>query len=257
MAWEVERHGRRSTVIGAAHFFPRHFRASLRRLIGASRVAVFEGPLDEAATRKVLEAGRGSGGAELYQSNREAIHARLGIFSAPFDVHQLLKDLVFGRQEDLLAKELAALKPWAAFFGIWTRYRERLGWTHSVDLDARRIAADLGREIRTLETIEEQIAALEAVPVGRFRRFLSQEDWAAYCERYERHYLAGDLEKLVAAARGFPTYCAPIIEERDPRLVERMMGDLERGDACVVIGVAHCPGVLAQLAQKGFSSTPL
>jgi len=36
-----------------------------------------------------------------------------------------------------------------------------------------------------------------------------------------------------------------------------MEPELEAGGACVVIGVAHCPGVLARLAQDGFSSTRL
>ena len=58
MVWEVERRGRRSTLVGAAHFFPRHFRRELRRLIGDARRVLLEGPLDEAATRKVLEAFR-------------------------------------------------------------------------------------------------------------------------------------------------------------------------------------------------------
>ncbi|HSA90087.1 MAG TPA: hypothetical protein VLF42_09345, partial [Burkholderiales bacterium] len=66
MAWRVERHGRRSTLIGAAHFFPRHFRRGLRRLIGEASIVLLEGPLHEEATRKVLAAGRGAGGGALY-----------------------------------------------------------------------------------------------------------------------------------------------------------------------------------------------
>jgi hypothetical protein len=255
MVWQVERRGRRSTLIGAAHFFPRHFRRDLHRLMHGARVVVFEGPLDEASRQKVLAAGRGTGGAALYASAKDLIHARLGIVAAPLDVHQLIKDLIFGRQEELLEKELRALKPWAAFFGVWMRFRERQGWVHSLDLDAVRVAAELGKEMRSLETIEEQIAALDAVPLERFLRFM-KEDWSAYCAAYERRYLAGELEALVASARGFPTYCEPIIERRDPLLAERMQGELERGEACVVIGVAHCPGVLARLRTLGFSIYP-
>lgn len=260
MVWELERRGRRSTphstLVGSAHFFPRHFRRDLRRLIGAARVVLLEGPLDEAATRKVLDAGVGSGGDQIYKGARDKIHARLGIVSAPLDVHQLLKDFFFGRQEHWLEEELRALKPWAAFFGIWTRFRARHGWTHTMDLDAARIAAELGKEIRYLETIEEQIAALEAVPLERILHFIN-EDWSAYCAAYERHYRAGELEALVAAAQAFPTYCEPVLGRRDVVLAERMASELERGDACVVVGVAHCPGVLGRLAQLGFSSTPL
>jgi hypothetical protein len=259
MAWEVERPGGRSSapsvLVGAAHFFPRHFRRSLRRLIGGARIVLLEGPLDEAATRKVLDAGRGTGGAALYEAAKEKINARLGILPAPLDIHQLLKDLLFGRHEQWLEDELRALKPWAAFFGLWTRFRERQGWTYSVDLDAARIAAELGKEVRYLESIEEQIAALEAVPLQRMARFLSAEDWSAYCAAYERHYLAGDLEALVASAQAFPTYCEPIIGRRDGVLAERMTPELERGGACVVIGVAHCPRVLAALRALGFGVT--
>ena len=38
-------------------------------------------------------------------------------------------------------------------------------------------------------------------------------------------------------------------------LAERMASDLEQGGACVVIGVAHCPGVLARLRAGGFDAT--
>ena len=59
-------------------------------------------------------------------------------------MHQFLKSLVFGRQEQWLEEELRGLKPWAAFFGLWTRFRARQGWTHSMDLEAARVAAELG-----------------------------------------------------------------------------------------------------------------
>jgi TraB family protein len=261
MVWEVERRGERSrphsTLIGAAHFFPRHFRRDLRRLIGEARVVLLEGPLDEAATRKVLEAGRGLGGLGLYEVAKGRINARLGIYSAPLDVHGIVRDLIFGRQEEWLEQELRALKPWAAFFGIWTRWRARQGWDHKFDLDAANIAAKLGKETRYLETIEEQIAALEAVPVERFARFLAAGDWMAYNEGYERHYLAGDLEGLAATAQGFPTYCEPIVGRRDAVLAERMASELEAGGACVIVGVAHCPGVIDRLTQAGYALAQL
>jgi hypothetical protein len=255
MVWQVERQGRRSTLVGAAHFFPRHFRRDLRRLIEPARIVLLEGPLDEAATRKVLEAGRGLGGGPLYLAAKERIHARLGIVPAPLDVHRIVRDLIFGRQEEWLEQELRTLKPWAAFFGIWTRYRAREGWVHKFDLDAAQIAAKLGKQTRYLETIEEQVAALEAVPPERFARFLAAGDWRGYNEAYERHYLAGDLDGLAAAAQDFPTYCEPVIGARDALLAERMAGELDAGGACLVVGVAHCRGVMARLAQDGYTLT--
>ena len=251
MVWEVERHSRRSTLIGAAHFFPRHFRRELSRWMADARLVLLEGPLDPIATRKVLDAGRGVGGLDLYKAAKDKINARLGIYSAPLDVNRILRDLIFGRQEEWLEQELRALKPWAAFFGIWTRFRAREGWEHKLDLDAAQIAAKLGKPVRYLEAIEEQIAALEAVPVERFYRFMN-ESWVGYNRAYEHHYLAGDLDGLAAAAQDFPTYCEPVIGARDAVLAERMAGELEAGGACVVIGVAHCRGVLQRLNQHGF-----
>jgi uncharacterized protein YbaP (TraB family) len=107
--------------------------------------------------------------------------------------------------------------------------------------------------VRYLETIEEQIAALEAVPFERYARFLASGNWSGYNQSYERHYLAGDLEGLAAAAQEFPTYCEPVIARRDPVLASRMLGELARGDACVVLGVAHCRGVLAALQADGYA----
>jgi hypothetical protein len=254
MLWEVERQGRRSILLGAAHFFPRHFRRDLTRLIREARVVVMEGPLDEAATRKVLEAGRGLGGGALYEGAKDRIHRQLGIYSAPLDVSQILRDLVFGRHEQWLSEELRKLKPWAAFLGIWTRFRAREGWEHKMDLDAAALAAKLGKPLVHLETIEEQIAALDAVPAERFAAFLQRDDWRAYCDAYERTYLMGDVAALAAAARDFPTYCEPVIAARDPLLAARMEAELEKGSALVVVGVAHIPGVLAELARRGFSA---
>jgi hypothetical protein len=252
MAWQVERHGRRSTLIGAAHFFPRHFRRELARLIEPARIVLLEGPLDPQATQKVLAAGQGTGGAQMYRQARDRVNAHLGIFVAPLDMNQFARNLAFGRQDEWLEEELKKLKPWAAFFGIWTRYRAREGWEHKMDLDAAAAAAKLGKEVRYLESIEEQIAALEAVPAERFAHFLASGDWRGYNERYERHYRAGDLDGLAAGAQDFPTYCEPVIGRRDAVLFERMRPELDAGGACVVIGVAHCRGVLTRLKEAGY-----
>src|SRR3970282_2016829 len=59
---------------------------------------------------------------------------------------------------------LGALKPWMAFFGVWTRFRTRLGDSYSLDLDAARTAERLGKTVHHLETIAEQIAPRGAPP---------------------------------------------------------------------------------------------
>ena len=259
MIWRVEKGGRSSLLVGSAHFFPYHFRGDLRRILNGATTVVLEGPLDEQAMRRVVDSGRGAGALynALDAEARSRVLRMLGISAAPLDAHQLLKELIFGRQEEWLESELRGLKPWLAFFGIWTRYRARHGWTCTLDLDAARIAAELRKEVRYLETIDEQIAALDRLPLDRIVSFLAREDWVEYGERYVRLYLAGDLDGLMEVAQAFPTYCEPIVERRDPVLAERMLPALEEGGAVVFVGVTHCRGVIAALQARQYSVAPL
>jgi hypothetical protein len=259
MVWEVTRHGRRSRLVGTAHFFPYHFRGALRRLIGAARTVLLEGPLDDASMQKVLAAGSGAVHASLFHAldarARNRLCRALGLPVVPLDAHQIYRRALFGSPEEWLEAELRGLKPWMAFFSLWTRFRARLGGSYSLDLDASRTAARLGRAVQHLETIDEQIATLDAVPLGRFVAFIANEDWEAYYQDYVRRYLAGDLDGLIGAASAFPTYCEPVIERRDPLLAERMAPALDAGEACAFIGIAHIPGVSARLRADGFEVT--
>jgi uncharacterized protein YbaP (TraB family) len=261
MVWEVSRGGQRSHLVGTAHFFPYHFRGDLRRLIEPARLVLLEGPLDDASMQKVLAAGSGTAHASLYRAldrrARQRLCSMLGLPVVPLDAHQIYGRALFGSPEEWLEEELRGLKPWMAFFNLWTRFRARLGGSYSLDLDAARTAARLGRAVRHAETIDEQIATLDAVPLERFVAFVAEVDWEAYYEDYVRRYLEGDLEGLMAAARVFPTYCAPVIERRDPLLAERLAPDFDAGSACVFLGIAHVPGVSARLRARGFAVTPL
>lgn len=259
MMWRVEKGGRSSLLIGSAHFFPYHFRGDLRRILDGATTVVLEGPLDEQAMRRVVDSGRGAGALydALDAEAKSRVLRMLGIPVAPLDAHQLLKELIFGRQEQWLESELRSLKPWLAFFGIWTRYRARHGWTYTLDLDAAGIAAELRKEVRYLESIDEQIAALDSLPLERIVRFLAREDWVEYGEQYVRRYLAGDLDGLMAVAQAFPTYCEPIVERRDPVLAERMLPALDEGGAAAFIGVTHCRGVLSLLREQQFAVAPV
>jgi uncharacterized protein YbaP (TraB family) len=131
-----------------------------------------------------------------------------------------------------------------------------MGGSYSLDLDAERTAARLGKPARHLETIDEQIATLDAIPLQRFVAFIAELDWEAYYDEYVRRYLAGDLDGLMAVARTFPSYCEPVIERRDPALAERLLPAFEAGGACAFIGITHIPGVSARLRAAGCELTP-
>jgi uncharacterized protein YbaP (TraB family) len=121
-----------------------------------------------------------------------------------------------------------------------------------MELDVLRIAASLGKRVDTLETIQEQLDALDNVPLERFVRFLRDGGWHRSRRAHARCYLAGDLKGLVEIARDYPTCCDAIIGKRDPVLYERMRPYLDAGSAVVFVGTTHVPGITARLLKNGF-----
>lgn len=57
----------------------------------------------------------------------------------------------------------------------------------------------------------------------------------------------------MTVAKVFPTACEAIMERRDPALAERMVPALEEGGAFALVGVTHCPGVIAALRSCDFA----
>ncbi|MGH8661999.1 MAG: TraB/GumN family protein, partial [Burkholderiales bacterium] len=142
------------------------------------------------------------------------------------------------------------------FFRIWTHYLRQHGWTYRLDLDALRAASGLGWPVQVLETIDEQIAALEGVPLARILEFLARVDWSEYRREYVKHYLAGSLDALAATARVFPSFCESVLDRRDPILHDRMRPHFERGNAIAFIGILHCPRIIDLLRADGCEVSP-
>ena len=257
MVWEVERGGLRSYLAGTAHFFPYHFRASLRRYIARVDRVLFEGPLDEDTAAQVAAAGLAGGGAPSLVGRLEAgaierIEREIGGAASSLSSHSLCRQLLGLHPEGLNWEQLEGMRPWMAFFQIWSQYLRKNGWTYTMELDALRVATELGRQVQFLETIEEQIDALERVPLGRFVNFLERADWQQSRRAHVRHYLTGDLEGMMARVSPYPTFCDAIIKQRDPVLSERMQRFFERGRAMAFVGVSHCRGVRAFLTEHGY-----
>lgn len=261
MVREVRKAGRQSHLAGAAHFFPYHFRKALCRILGRAEAVLLEGPLDDQAMRRVVESGSApEPGRTLAAALDTACVLKINAeFKAPapaFSLHPLYQE-IFGRApETQLCVAIQGLKPWMGFFRIWTHYLREHGWTCRMDLDASQAAADLGKPVHFLETIDEQITALEGVPLARILRFLGAVDWTAYRRDYVRHYLGGALEALAATASVFPSFCESVLDRRDPILFERMRPHLERGNTVALIGVLHCPRVIELLRADGYDVTP-
>lgn len=257
MIWEVERGGNRSYLVGTAHFFPYHFRRSLRRYISRVEAVLCEGPLDEESARSVVEYGsKGGAGVSLLDALDPATINRISgelSHSSPTPTSQRIVRSFMGADPDALDWDrLKGMKPWMAFFQVWSHYLRKNGWTCNMELDALRIAGRLGKPVHFLETIEEQLEALDSVPFGRFVHFLRHVDWRRSRREHLECYLQGDLEGLMGRVSGFPTVCDAIISKRDPVLWERMKGFLERGPAIAFVGASHCPGIKEMLGEAGY-----
>lgn len=262
MVWKINKDGRTSFLVGTAHFFPYSFRQSLTQLIKNVEAVLFEGPLDESNMDAVRKYGlEGWQGPPLYEA------------LAPKTVAELNKELgggsqytecsltsfvhIFAREgHDLLAQEIEGMRPWMAFFKLWSQYLVRRGWKYSVDLEALSVAKELGKKIVFLETIEEQLEALDGIPFERIVNYLNNfGKWGQFSRSHKKQYFRGSLDGLLNITTAFPTRCPSIIDHRDPVFFERMRRYIYEGGAAVFLGTTHIRGVTSMLEKNGFKVT--
>ncbi len=265
MIWKIVRDGRESYLAGTAHFFPYSFKKSLTRYISEVDTVLIEGPLDESSMDKVVESGlKEEGGPSLREVlDKELIDKLVKEIACPFSCRRSsfafrYYELIEGDVSTELNSMMRKFRPWLAFFSIWYRYLNARGWKYSMDLDAIHIAGQTDKDIHFLEKIEEQIAALDGIPLERIVNFLKKiEEWKEYTQWYVKCCLKGDLDKLMSAVKEFPTQCAPIIEKRDPILYERMKTFLEKGNVIAFVGITHIQGIKKMLFEDGYKIIPV
>jgi uncharacterized protein YbaP (TraB family) len=257
MIWEVQKNGRLSHLVGTAHFFPYSFRNSLRGYLENARVVMFEGPLDDENMARVREAGIDA--QNSYHIFNELDNKTIaGITSALVPVCQsrhssYLVTFCKFDTKDIVYEMVQGMQPWLAFFTLWTAYLKRLGWNYSVDLEGYQIAAELGKQIIFLETIEEQIKVLQNISHDNIIFFLSQIDrWRIFAKEYVECYLDGDLEKLKFTRVRFPSRHHSVINERDKIFHQRMRTELEQGQVVAFLGAPHLRGMSRLLMADGY-----
>ena len=262
MAWSVESGEKANCIAGSAHFFPYSFKNSLKRLITGFDTVLLEGPLDESDMDRVRShgvKGNSMAGPSLYDSldkdtirkmNRELEEHTPGADSPLVSYLNLLKS----EKKDLFFSEIEGLQPWMAFFKIWSNYLKKRGWKYSVDLEAYAIAKELDKKINFLETIDEQIHALNGIPFERIVNFFKQIDkWEHYARKHAEYYLSGNFDLLYNLITEFPTRWESIIDKRDPVLFERMEHFFQKGKAIAFVGTTHIRGITKMLEETGYN----
>lgn len=257
MIWRLEKAGRTSWIAGTAHFFCHSFEMSLRKVFRHVDNVIFEGPLDPLFMAKVDKAGKSlsPGFTPLSEQMTETEIRELEkvVNGAPNRLAAAIGLTRPGRAIDvrwLLRNGM----PWYAFFTLWSGFLERLGWNQSVDMEAWRLAHELGKNVIGMESLDEQLESLGSLPPERALNFFrSCNSWRKRASHNLRAYLAGDLEKMMGSSAEFPTRTEHIVSRRDQRFRERMLPYLENGRAAVFVGSAHMVNLRHMLAEDGFT----
>lgn len=219
-----------------------------------------EGPLDESSLNSVVEEGVGEDencSLDHHLDARTINEINKLEYTISTQSYFGTYMMTFGQsRENSLYQQTKNKRPWMAFFIVWLYYRLRNGWRYTMDLDALKIAEALGKEVHFLERIEEQIDALNGIPIERIARFLKRIDqWDRYAKRYMKYYLRGDLDTLMAYAADFPTFCESIIDRQEHILYERMKPFIEKGNTIAFVGITHIQGIKKRLLKDGYSIT--
>jgi uncharacterized protein YbaP (TraB family) len=256
--WKVERAGRFSFLVGTAHFSPYRFEKDLTKLIQRVETVLFEGPLDQESMARVVQYGQqGEDNPSIYEALDPAVIREInkqlsGQFEANAAVGSYL-EIIRPATSDFLETVTRGVRPWMAFFTIWSAF---LNWRHSMDVEAFQIAQKLGKKIEYLETIEDQLAALDGIPFERIVNYLNHiKHWGADKEVFMKAFLERDLEKFASMTGEFPSRCDSILAKRNPLFFERLKIFFEEGKTTAFVGVAHIPGIRDMFLNEGYLVT--
>ncbi|MDR0467188.1 MAG: TraB/GumN family protein [Deltaproteobacteria bacterium] len=256
MLWELTKNGRRSWIGGTSHSFLYSFDSSFRKLFAEVDTVIFEGPLDASSLAVFGKQGE----------TRDADTPRVMDFLNEEEILNLER-VVRGPQGKLarflnmawpspadVRGVLSDHRPWSVFFTLYYAFLERHGWNRSVDLEAWEIAHEMGRNVIDMESIDEQIASLESVPMDRILNFLRRpEDWKRRMHQSLSAYLDGDLPRMLNTGTEFPTRTNTVIGLRDQRFRERMAPHIEQGRTAVFVGTSHMLNLENMLREDGFT----
>lgn len=166
---------------------------------------------------------------------------------------------------------LRMFKPWAVALLLSAPQQDPSG---VLDIALARIAAEQGKPVHELETLNEQIAVFEDMSEADQLALLRQavdnyERIPALIGRLVEAYLARDLAGLwrisegsggegVEAQRLRAVVARRLLEERNARMAERSEARLREGGAFIAVGALHLygdAGMLSLLERRGWSVT--
>jgi hypothetical protein len=192
-------------------------------------------------------------------------------------LQQLLDSTLYQQTVQLLAAygmpELVVqrMKPWAAAATL-SLPRPQTGLF--LDMLLYTQAAAQGKRVYGLETVSEQIGAMESIPrdlqIIMLRDAVAQHDQLdQIIEALINAYLQRDLNTLESIsdkamqqgdARVAQLFTSQVVVNRNRRMLERMQPRLDEGNAFIAVGALHLPGkdgLLTLLRNKGYRVNPV
>jgi uncharacterized protein YbaP (TraB family) len=127
-------------------------------------------------------------------------------------------------------------------------------------------AQEAGKQVVGLETVSEQIEAVEAIPLKEQASMLLQavrEDDRSGTNKALEAYLARDLNALMVEVRnsGMPEVADRVLlQDRNLRMTERLEKLMRVHGVFVAVGAAHLPGeygLIERLRRLGYTVLPV
>jgi len=163
------------------------------------------------------------------------------------------------------------MKPWAAAATL-SLPRPQTGLF--LDMLLYTQAAAQGKRVYGLETVSEQVGAMETMPrdvqITMLRDAVAQHDQLdQIIEALINAYLQRDLNALESISdeamqqgdeRVAQLFTSEVVVNRNRRMLERMQPRLREGNAFIAVGALHLPGkegLLNLLRNKGYRVSPV
>jgi uncharacterized protein YbaP (TraB family) len=163
------------------------------------------------------------------------------------------------------------MKPWALLALL---SQPKNGSGEFMDLRLYRQAKAQGKAVFGLETAEEQLAVFDGLPiedqVALLRSTLDHlADLPGMLDQMVDTYLAGDLAAIADLAQSLmkkegsdleTRFLLRLNDERNIRMVARMMPRIEEGGAFIAVGALHLAGptgIVRQLSERGYRLSPV
>ena len=166
---------------------------------------------------------------------------------------------------------LRKMKPWVLLAML---NQPKSGKGEFMDLRLYRQAISQGKAVFGLETAEEQLAVFDGLSMGDQVALLRSTlnhlgDLPRMLDQMVDTYLTGDLEAIADLAQSFmkqdgtdleQRFILRLNDERNTRMVQRMLPRIEQGGAFIAVGALHLTGpagIIRQLTERGFRLTPV